>query len=55
MNYPLIGLVGLLLLIIAGVFYCVITLSSIKEDLYLEGLVDTCEIEKDFPDVEVGE
>ena len=51
MNYPLIGLVGLLLLIIAGVFYCVITLWTIKDEMFMPYE----EIEKDFPDMEVGE
>ena len=48
MNTFLIGLTGLLVLIIAGVFYCVITLSSIKDDLYMPYE----EIERDFPDME---
>ena len=47
----LIALIGLLLLIVFGVFYCVITLWAIRDEMF----VTIEEIDADFPSAGVGE
>ena len=47
MNTFIIALIGLLLLIVAGVFYCVITLWTIKDEMFMPYE----ETVKDFPEV----
>lgn len=47
MTHFIIALAGLLLLIVAGVFYCVLTLWAIKDEMFMPYE----ETDKEFPEV----
>lgn len=48
MNYLLIGLAALLIIVVAGAFYCVVVLSAMRKQTYLPYE----ELERDFPNVD---